>query len=695
MKKINIAFFLNFLVVLLCIGFNTFEIKAQTYTVGSPNSATGTIVNDDFSSVNSIVRADSNPTNATTVNFTVTFSHAVTGVDATDFILTTTPTANGTIGTPTTSDNIVYNVPVGSITGNGTIRLDLTDNNTIVNNGQPLGGTAANDGDFTTGEVYTVSEATPEINLSANGNSIIDGDGLGDASPTNGTDFANICVEGSSATITYTITNSGDADLDFTGSPLVGITGDVGDFSVTTQPATDPVPHTTGNTTTFVITFDPTTSGQRTATVSIANNDSDENPFDFVIKGTGVSPTVTFTAPSDRCISAAAELFSLAGSPVVGSTGVYSGAGVTNIGDGLSYVFTPATAGVGTHTLTYTFTDGNGCTNTASDDVEVFSVPEVTSIVRADSNPTDAASVDFTVTFSESITGMGTGDFVIDATGITGASVTGISGSGAAYTVTVNTGSGSGTLSIDFDADASGGVTNGNCVSTADFTNGEEYDICGCSPVCSPLPTAAGTYTAIKSETDAAGYTHFCDGSGNLLLSVKIPTGGSIQNGAVSLKINNPLVTFQNQYCGGTSSGSCIVTHPDGSPLLYRQWHIDDSMTSNVFGLTNIIYYFTGAEFTALQNSATANGATTLGSPTDMLLYKINDFAGTLGFFPDPSTTPWNFNMPIAFSTTIPSANRYIQAAYSGLTSDGMGFEFQIFSLKGGGGAAGRHDAGY
>lgn len=135
---------------------------------------------------------------------------------------------------------------------------------------------------------------TPEIALSVNGNNIPYGSTLAAASTSNGTDFANVCVEGASATITYTITNSGTADLDLTGSPLVDITsGNTGDFTVTTQPATDPIPHTTGNTTTFIITFNPTASGSRSATVSIANNDSDENPFDFVVKGEGILPEVT------------------------------------------------------------------------------------------------------------------------------------------------------------------------------------------------------------------------------------------------------------------------------------------------------------------------------------------------------------------------------------------------------------------
>jgi len=57
------------------------------------------------------------------------------------------------------------------------------------------------------------------------------------------------------------------------------------DFTVTAN-ATTPVA-ASGNTT-FQVTFDPSASGLRTATISIANDDSDENPYNFSIQGTGL-----------------------------------------------------------------------------------------------------------------------------------------------------------------------------------------------------------------------------------------------------------------------------------------------------------------------------------------------------------------------------------------------------------------------
>ena len=58
--------------------------------------------------------------------------------------------------------------------------------------------------------------------------------------------------------------------------------------------------------------------------------------------------------------------------------GVYSGVGVTDNGDGTTYIFDPTEAGVGTHTITYSYTDDNGCANSATDEVVVFNGCQIT-----------------------------------------------------------------------------------------------------------------------------------------------------------------------------------------------------------------------------------------------------------------------------------------------------------------------------
>ncbi len=81
------------------------------------------------------------------------------------------------------------------------------------------------------------------------------------------------------------------------------------------------------------------------------------------------NPMVTFTAPADLCADAGVQIDLSGGSPTGGS---YSGMGVSNDVNGITYDFDPAMAGVGTHTISYDYTDTNGCSGSAMDDVQVF-----------------------------------------------------------------------------------------------------------------------------------------------------------------------------------------------------------------------------------------------------------------------------------------------------------------------------------
>lgn len=109
-------------------------------------------------SVTSIVRASFDPTNEDSVEFTIEFSENVTGIDLSDFILTTNGVSGATLSDISGMDNI-YTVMVNTGTGSGTIRLDVSDDDTIVDIiGNPLGGIGISNGNFISGEVYTVNK---------------------------------------------------------------------------------------------------------------------------------------------------------------------------------------------------------------------------------------------------------------------------------------------------------------------------------------------------------------------------------------------------------------------------------------------------------------------------------------------------------------------------------------------------------
>jgi len=106
----------------------------------------------------SVIRANSNPTTVESVDYTVTFSGTVTGVDVGDFALTTTGVTSSSI-TNISGSGATYTVTVNTGFKNGTIRLDLVDDNTIFDErGNPLGGAGAGSGNFVSGEIYAINK---------------------------------------------------------------------------------------------------------------------------------------------------------------------------------------------------------------------------------------------------------------------------------------------------------------------------------------------------------------------------------------------------------------------------------------------------------------------------------------------------------------------------------------------------------
>jgi hypothetical protein len=119
-----------------------------------------------------------------------------------------------------------------------------------------------------------------EMEVQGNATTIVDGDST--PSLTDWTDFSNVA-----GTRTYTIRNLGNVALSI-GAITIGGTN-ASDFSVTTPPAATVPAY---GTTTFVVTFAPTAINSRVATISIANDDADENPYNYAIQGFGVIPEI-------------------------------------------------------------------------------------------------------------------------------------------------------------------------------------------------------------------------------------------------------------------------------------------------------------------------------------------------------------------------------------------------------------------
>jgi parallel beta-helix repeat protein len=445
-------------------------------------------------SVFSITTPTPSPTNATALTFTVTFNGPVAGVTAANFALTTTGGVAGTIGTVTGSGT-TWTVPVTGITGTGTLRLDLA-NATGITPGVAVvpytgGPVVAIDHTAPTVQAITLLDPSPAVGATARFQVTF-------SEPVTGVTLSNFAlytagvvsgyslssVSGSGTTWTVTInvgTGNGAVGLtvqnttgvsDLAGNPLAGL------------PVNGPF-YAIGSPVVFSITGPVAT-----------------NAFSFTY-------TVTFT---QSVTGGAIPNFQL----VTG--GLVTGASITNVtGSGSTRTVT-INAGTGEGTIQLNMVNGtlvlpalfglpfNGQVVTID-----RTPPQVSSITQVGPTLTNAASVQYTVIFSEAVIGLTTGNFTaLSGNGLSGASVTNVSGSGTTWTVTVNTGTGDGTVQLVLTNNGNGGLTDlaGNPLVglpvSGPIVNIDKTPPTVQPPVLTgPTPTNAGTvqYTVTFSES--------------------------------------------------------------------------------------------------------------------------------------------------------------------------------------------------
>ena len=189
---------------------------------------------------------------------------------------------------------------------------------------------------------FTVAAPAPEINV------------VGVADNGTDTSFGSTAVGGGFIDKIYTIQNLGTATL------TIGVPTVTGDFTLTNLSAAFIAPSASA---TFTVRFDPSAAGTRTGTVSFANDDSNENPYNFSISGIGFVPdaindTYSTGVGTTLTVNAAAGVLSNdtgVGISVTSFTAPTSGSVAVNT-DG-SFTYTPASGFTGMATFTYTMTD--------------------------------------------------------------------------------------------------------------------------------------------------------------------------------------------------------------------------------------------------------------------------------------------------------------------------------------------------
>ncbi len=249
------------------------------------------------------------------------------GTDAEMFSVTTQPDTPVAVLGSTTFAITFWPLSPGLKTATVSIASDDPDENPYTFTVKGVGGTA------------------PEINVRYGSDNLHSGDSY---------DFGDVMLGPVGSSVSFSVENLGTVDLNLTGTPTVAIIGtDWEMFTVDEQPTSPIAPI---GSRTFAITFKPTSVGAKTATVSIANNDSDENPYTFSLTGTGTTPEINLSQEGVN-IESGVDSFSF-GSFLVGSSSGEIAFTIENLGSAnLILNDTPKVLISGTDVLMFTVVD--------------------------------------------------------------------------------------------------------------------------------------------------------------------------------------------------------------------------------------------------------------------------------------------------------------------------------------------------
>ncbi|MBI9103948.1 MAG: choice-of-anchor D domain-containing protein [Spirochaetales bacterium] len=153
---------------------------------------------------------------------------------------------------------------------------------------------STNDPDTPVYILNMAGNSNPEINIKQDTTDLSSG--------TGSFDFGNIHADGDgnndSGDTVFTIENTGGSELSITNISITA--GDIGNFDLTDNSTATVGP---SGSTTFSISFDPLTSGEKTATVTIENSDPDEGTYTFNLIGTGEYPDINVKQDAETIVN--------------------------------------------------------------------------------------------------------------------------------------------------------------------------------------------------------------------------------------------------------------------------------------------------------------------------------------------------------------------------------------------------------
>ncbi len=446
-------------------------------------------------SVSSIATVGGSPNNAATDQFTVTFSEAVTGVSTGSFALTDTGTVAGTIASVSGSGT-TYTVTVDGVTGDGTMRLDLNSSGTGI---ADAAGNAPSGG-YTSGQVYTIEHTPPSVSSIATAGSSPNNAASDQFTVTFSEDVTGVDASDFTMTPTGTVADTG---ISVSGSGTTytvtvdGVTGD-GTMRLDLNSSGTGIADAAGNaiaggyTSGQVYTIEhtpPSVSSITTVGSSPNNAASDQFTVTFSEDVTGVDASDFAMTPTGTVADTSISVTPISGSTYTVTVGGVTGDGTMRLdlnssGTGIADAAGNAIAGGYTSGQVYTIE---------------HTPPSVSSITTVGSSPNNAASDQFTVTFSEAVTGVSTGSFALTDTGTVAGTIASVSGSGTTYTVTVNGVTGDGTMRLDLNSSGAG-ITDAAGNAPSGYTSGQVYTIEHTPPSVSSITTVGGSPNNAASD---------------------------------------------------------------------------------------------------------------------------------------------------------------------------------------------------
>ncbi|MEA2185176.1 MAG: trimeric autotransporter adhesin [Solirubrobacteraceae bacterium] len=287
----------------------------------------------------------------------------------------------------------------------------------------------------------------------------------------------------------------------------------------------------------------------------------------------GTSPTVTAVAPSG---SAPSSIWTVTAS-TSGTTGSNSG----SIGLNLT----------GNATIQDAAGNALGASVPMTGQQYTFdTTPPTTSgvsIVRNAGSPTNAASVSWTVTFGEAVSGVVAANFSLAASGLSGApTITGLTGSGTTRTITASTGtgtpSGSGALQLKLVRASAISDLAGNALIGALPVSGQTYTIDRLAPpvafTTKPAdPSSVSTSQFSWTSQPASDVDHFECATENGAFSTQVPSQGGPAKPCVS-PLSYVVATSNN---GRHQFGLRAYDHAGNFIQITYSWKVAAGSTQN------------------------------------------------------------------------------------------------------------------